>query len=117
MQEVPQDAAVLIVTATEKDYFPQGSTRWRATCDAEGAFLSPEPRQADKLVGFLKDWGAVAARRASSIANPAVRGSDLGLEPVVSDYGDHPAVKSLKGGRCSLSRARSPGDPPPKASS
>ena len=117
VQEVPQDAAVLIVTATEKDYFPQElDTLARYMRRGGRVLVLLEPRQADKLVGFLKDWGAVAGN--DVLVDQQIRlfeGVTLGLEPVVSDYGDHPAVKSLKERTLfSLARSVSPADPPPK---
>jgi ABC-type uncharacterized transport system involved in gliding motility auxiliary subunit len=117
VKEVPEDAAVVVVTSTEKEYFPQELETLRRYMRRGGRVMFLlEPRQGEKLTTFLADWGVKAGN--DVIVDQQMRlfqGVTLGLEPVISEYGDHPSVKPLKE-RTLLSLARSvrPADPPVK---
>jgi ABC-type uncharacterized transport system involved in gliding motility auxiliary subunit len=117
VQEIPADAAVVVVAATEKDYFPQElDTLARYMRRGGRVLFLLEPRQGEKLAGFVKDWGGAVGN--DVIVDQQIRlfeGVTLGLEPVVADYGDHPSVKSLKERTLfSLVRSVTPVDPAPK---
>jgi ABC-type uncharacterized transport system involved in gliding motility auxiliary subunit len=117
VQEIAADAAVVIVTATEKDYFPQElETLGRYMRRGGRVMFLLEPQRGEKLVTLLTDWGVKAGN--DVVVDQQMRlfqGVTLGLEPVISSYGDHPSVKPLKE-RSLLSIARSvrPSDNPPK---
>jgi ABC-type uncharacterized transport system involved in gliding motility auxiliary subunit len=98
IREVPEDAAAIVVTATEKEYFPQELDTLAKYMRRGGrVMVLLEPRQGEKLVTFLADWGVTAGN--DVVVDQQMRlfqGVTLGLEPVVSRYGDHPSVKPLK---------------------
>jgi gliding motility-associatede transport system auxiliary component len=98
VQDVAQDAAALVVTATEKDYFPQEIEILDRYIHRGGRVMFLlEPREGPKLVDLVSKWGVNVGN--DVIVDQQMRlfeGVTLGLDPVVSDYGDHPSVKTLK---------------------
>ncbi len=117
VQEVPEDAAVVVVASAERDYFPHEIDTLDRYLRRGGRLLVlVEPRQGAPLVEWLARWGVDVGNNV--IVDQQIRlfqGVTLGLEPVVSTYGDHPSVKPMKE-RTLFSVARSVrrADQPPK---
>jgi ABC-type uncharacterized transport system involved in gliding motility auxiliary subunit len=105
---VPKDAAAVVVTSATKPYFPHELDILKKYLVAGGrALILLEPRHDQDLVDLVKPWGIDVGN--DVIVDQQVRlfqGPSLGLEPVVSTYGKHPAVASMKD-RTVFSLARS----------
>jgi len=117
LEKVPDDAAAVVVTATEKDYFPREIDTLRSYVRGGGHVLVLlEPRQGEALVKLLGEFGIRAGN--DVIVDQQIRlfeGVSLGLDPVVSDYSDHPSVAPLKERTLfSLARSVSPAEPAPQ---
>lgn len=117
LEKVPEDAATVVVTATDKDYFPREIETLRTYIKGGGHVLFLlEPRKGDALVKLVSDFGVRVGN--DVIVDQQVRlfqGVSLGLDPVVSAYSDHPSVAPLKERTLfSLARSVSPADPAPQ---
>jgi len=117
LDKIPDDAAEVIVTATQKDYFPREIETLRSFIKSGGHVLFLlEPREGDALAKLVSDFGVHVGN--DVIVDQQIRlfqGVSLGLDPVVSTYSDHPSVAPLKERTLfSLARSVSPVDPAPK---
>ncbi len=112
---VPEDADVVIAAAADRAYFPAEVTALRGYLQSGGHLLFLlEPLRNPELAELLSEAGIVAGD--DVILDQQVRlfeGVSLGLSPVVSSYGQHPAVEPIKD-RTVFSTARSmaPAGPP-----
>jgi ABC-type uncharacterized transport system involved in gliding motility auxiliary subunit len=106
--EVPDDAAVLVVPSSPKPWFP-------AEIEALSRFLRRgghalfllEPDRNPEFDAFFEAWGVRPGH--DVILEQQMRlfqGVTLGLEPVVSNFTEHPSVAPLKGQRTMFSLAR-----------
>jgi ABC-type uncharacterized transport system involved in gliding motility auxiliary subunit len=116
-QGVPPDAAAVLILAPEREMFPNEIDVLDKYLRGGGRVLVLlEPQKNAELVGFLTKWGIVVD--AHVILDQQMRlfqGVTLGLDPVVSSYGSHPAVKSLTERTLfSLARPVRPASEPPK---
>ncbi len=114
--DVPADAAVVVAVATDKPYLPHEVTSLERYLKRGGRLLVLlEPRLGSDLVELLSRWGVTVGN--DVVLDQQMRlfeGVTLGLEPVVSTYGPHPAVASLKDRTLfSLARTVRPADPRP----
>lgn len=115
-ERVPDDAGVVIATAAPKAYFETEVAALRSYLAGGGSLLLLlEPGESPELVDFAETLGVDAGN--DVILDQQVRlfqGVTLGMEPVISTYGDHPAVEPLES-RTVLSVARSvlPASPQP----
>lgn len=112
---VPENASVLVLPAATKAYFPHELDALERYLTSGGrVMVLLEPRQSPDLVEFLAKWGVKVGD--DVIIDQQVKlfqGLTLGLEPVVSRYSKHPAVKAMKErSLLSLARSVSP-DPDP----
>jgi ABC-type uncharacterized transport system involved in gliding motility auxiliary subunit len=117
VDKIPQDAAAIVVTATDKDYFPREIDTLRSYVRSGGHVLFLlEVRQGEALVKLLADFGVRVGN--DVIVDQQIRlfeGVSLGLDPVVSTYGNHPSVAPLKERTLfSLARSVTPVDPAPQ---
>ncbi|RMD83089.1 MAG: hypothetical protein D6815_07465 [Candidatus Dadabacteria bacterium] len=108
VEEIPEDAAVVVAAAGPKDYFPREIDILDKYLRRGGRVLFLlEPRRAPRLVELVEKWGIEVGDDA--IVDQQLRlfqGVTLGLDPIISSYGDHPAVKSMRQ-RTIMSLARS----------
>jgi len=117
VESAPEDAAVIIVGAPEKAYFPHELDLLKRYLVKGGRVLFLlEPQKNAEIASFLADWGVRVG--ADVIVDQQIRlfqGVTLGLDPVVSSYGDHPAVAPIKERTLfSLARSVTPITPPVK---
>lgn len=115
--EVPADAALLVVVAPSRGIFPEELDSIDRYLRRGGSLLLlVEPRRNAELAGFLSKWGVTVDDNV--ILDQQVRlfqGVTLGMDAVVSNYGNHPAVKPIKERTLfSLSRTVRPAEPAPK---
>lgn len=105
---IPDDAAVVISVSAPKEYFPHElEVLSRYMRNGGRVMYLLEPRRNVELAKFLAGWGVLVGD--DVIIDRQVRlfeGMSLGLDPVVSDYSDHPAVAALND-RTLFSLARS----------
>ena len=96
-QGVPDDAAAVLVIAPAREMFPQELDVLDRYLRKGGRVLFLlEPQKNGEIVPFLAKWGVVVENHV--ILDQQMRlfqGVTLGLDPVVSTYGQHPAVKSM----------------------
>ncbi len=108
LEEVPEDAAVVVAAAGDKEYFPREIEVLEKYLKRGGRLLAlVEPRRAPRLAAMLRNWSVEIGD--DVIVDQQLRlfqGVSLGLEPIISSYSDHPAVKSMKQ-RTIMSLARS----------
>jgi ABC-type uncharacterized transport system involved in gliding motility auxiliary subunit len=106
--DVPKDAAAVIVAAPQREVFPKELESLDRYMRRGGRVLFLlEPQKNAELVPFLAKWGVVVDDTA--ILDQQVRlfqGVTLGLDAVVSTYGNHPSVRPIKE-RTMFSLARS----------
>lgn len=106
--DIPADAAAVVVAAPEREVFPKELESLDRYMRRGGRVLFLlEPQKNAELVPFLATWGVVVDDNV--ILDQQVRlfqGVTLGLDPVVSTYGSHPAVRPIKE-RTMFSLARS----------
>lgn len=106
--DVPPDAAAVIVAAPEREVLPKELESLDRYMRRGGRVLYLlEPQKNTELVQFLAKWGVVADDNV--ILDQQVRlfqGVTLGLDPVVSTYSGHPSVHPIKE-RTMFSLARS----------
>lgn len=106
--EIPDDAATLVLSSSDRAWFP-------AEIDAVDRYLRRggrvllllEPERNPELRGFLEKWGIRAGD--DVILEEQMRlfeGVSLGLEPVVSHYTEHASVQPMQGQRAMFSVAR-----------
>lgn len=117
IDEVPSDAAAVVLAAPEREVFAAELDSLDRYMRRGGRVLFLlEPRKNAELVTFLAKWGVVVDDNA--ILDQQVRlfqGVTLGLDPVVSSYGGHPAVRPIKERTMfSLARSVRPATAPPK---
>lgn len=108
LASVPEDASVVVAASAAKELFPHElEVLARYMRNGGRVLFLLEPRANSEVADFLADWGVTVGD--DVILDRQVRlfeGMTLGLEPVVSDYSDHPAVAGL-GERTVFSLARS----------
>ena len=117
VEAIPSDAAVVIASSSEREWFPAEIETLAVYVRTGGRVLFLlEPQRDANLVELLKDWGATIGD--DVIVDQQIRlfqGVTLGLEPVVSRYGDHPSVAPLKDRTLfSLARSVRPAENPRK---
>jgi len=117
VQAVPDDAAVVVLMSGKKDYFEHELDILGDYARKGGRLLVLlEPRQSSDLVKFVSQWGVDVGDNV--IVDQQIRlfaGPTLGLDPVVSHYGDHPAVaKFHQRTLFSLARSAAPAATLPK---
>ncbi|MFP6625712.1 MAG: Gldg family protein [Deltaproteobacteria bacterium] len=97
VDSVPSDAAVVVASAGPRPWFPHEIDALDRYLRGGGRLLVLlEPRGGERLVEFLSTWGVRVGD--DVIVDQQVRlfqGPTLGLEPVVSQYGKHPAVEPM----------------------
>jgi ABC-type uncharacterized transport system involved in gliding motility auxiliary subunit len=107
-EDVPQDAAAVIVAAPQREVFPKELESLDRYMRRGGRVLFLlEPQKNSELVPFLAKWGVVVDDNV--ILDQQVRlfqGVTLGLDAVVSTYSSHPSVRPIKE-RTMFSLARS----------
>ena len=108
VESVPEDASTVVASSGERRWFPHEIAALERYLVAGGSVLFLlEPRKDGEVAEMLARWGVEVGD--DVIVDQQVRlfqGLTLGLDPVVSDYGRHPAVAPLKE-RTSFSLARS----------
>jgi len=96
--DVPEDAAVVIAPATNRPYFPHElEALGRYMVGGGRVMFLLDPKQGEEVVRFLSAWGVEVGD--DVIVDQQVRlfqGATLGLDPVVSDYGQHPSTAPMK---------------------
>jgi ABC-type uncharacterized transport system involved in gliding motility auxiliary subunit len=115
--EIPSDASVVIAASARKEYFPHElEVLSRYMRDGGRVMFLLEPRKNAEIVDFLSKWGVDVGD--DVVIDRQVRlfeGMTLGLDPVVADYGDHPAVAQLNERTVfSLARSVLPSQEPPE---
>jgi ABC-type uncharacterized transport system involved in gliding motility auxiliary subunit len=94
---VPSDASVVIAASADKAYFPHElEVLSRYMRNGGRVMFMLEPRKNTEVVTFLADWGVNVGN--DVVIDRQVRlfeGMTLGLDLVVSDYSDHPAVAAF----------------------
>ena len=114
---IPEDADVVVTAAGRKEYFPREIALLEQYMRKGGHVLMLlEPRRGAKLAELASRFGVKAGN--DVIVDQQLRlfqGVTLGLDPIISSYGDHPAVKSMKQRTImSLARSVQPATSPPK---
>lgn len=109
-EELPADAAVVVLSTGDRSHFPAELDRVRAYLAKGGsALILLEPQRDPELVAFARELGASVGD--DLILDQQVRlfqGVTIGTDAIVASYGDHPAVKPLTD-RSIFSVARSVG--------
>ena len=107
-ETVPADAAALVVTASDRAYFPAEIDKLGAYIASGGsALFLLEPAQNLAVVEYLTSVGIEAGH--DVVLDQQMRlfeGVTLGMDPVISSFTDHASVKPMKE-RAMLSVARS----------
>jgi ABC-type uncharacterized transport system involved in gliding motility auxiliary subunit len=114
--DVPENAAVVIVAAPQRELFPNEIDALdRHMRRGGGVLFLLEPKRNAELAEFLSKWGIRVDD--TVILDQQVRlfqGVTLGLDAVVSNYGSHPSVRPMKERTLfSLARSVRPSDSPP----
>jgi ABC-type uncharacterized transport system involved in gliding motility auxiliary subunit len=95
---VPEDASVLVVASSQKPYLAEELESIREWIARGGSTLVLlEPTMNPELVELVEPFGIEVGD--DVILDQQVRlfeGPTVGLEPVVSEYGQHPAVAAMK---------------------
>jgi ABC-type uncharacterized transport system involved in gliding motility auxiliary subunit len=95
--EVPDDADVLVVTATERPFLEQEVAVLERFIDRGGrALFLLDPREGDELVPVLETRGITVGN--DVIVDQVMQlfaGPSLGVQPIVSDYGFHPITEDF----------------------
>ena len=109
---IPDDAAVVVLATGDRAYFPAEIAKVKDYAKKGGSVLVLlEPRRGDELANFARELGAKVGN--DVILDQQVRlfeGVTLGMDAVVSQYGQHPAVKAMTD-RTLFSVTRSVGAP------
>jgi ABC-type uncharacterized transport system involved in gliding motility auxiliary subunit len=113
---IPEDAAVVVVASGEKPLFPREIEHLDAHLRAGGRVLFMlEPQRGAELADLLARFGVSVGD--DVIVDRQIRlfeGASLGLDPVVSQYSDHPAVSPMSERTVfSLARSVAPAPQPP----
>lgn len=107
---VPEDAAVLVVATGDRSYFPAEIEKIKEYARKGGSVLVLlEPRRGEELAELARALGAKVGN--DVILDQQVRlfeGVTLGMNAIVTQYGEHPAVKAMTD-RTLFSVARSVG--------
>jgi ABC-type uncharacterized transport system involved in gliding motility auxiliary subunit len=95
--EVPDDADVLIITATERPFLEQEIAALDRYLDRGGrAFFMIDPRAGGELIPLLEARGiAVGTNVVVDQVMQLFAGPSLGVQPIVSDYGFHPITEEF----------------------
>ncbi len=97
VEHVPEDASLVILPDAERDYFPHELDALNRYLKGGGNVLAMlEPGRDGDFEELLSSWGASPG--SDIVIDQQVRlfaGPTLGMEPIVSKYGNHPAVKEL----------------------
>lgn len=112
-QDVPDDANVLIVPSPARELFPNEIEMIdRYLTHGGSALFLLEPRRSAEIAALLAEWGIAVGN--DVIVDQQMRlfqGVTLGLEPVVSSYGEHPVVEPISERTVfSLARSVSPAE-------
>jgi ABC-type uncharacterized transport system involved in gliding motility auxiliary subunit len=106
--EIPENAAALVISSSDRAWFPSEIDAVDRYLRRGGRLLLLlEPERNPELSGLLEKWGMRAGE--DVILEERMRlfeGVSLGLEPVVSHFTEHEAVKPMQGQRAMFSVAR-----------
>jgi len=94
---IPDDAAVVVLATGDRDYFPAEITKVKDyTKKGGGVLVLLEPRRGAALADLAREFGAKVGD--DVILDQQVRlfeGVTLGMDAIVTQYGDHPSVKAM----------------------
>jgi len=95
--DVPDDADVLVVTATERPFLDQEIAALDRYLDRGGrALFLVDPRAGDELLPLLEARGiAVGTDVIVDQVMQLFAGPSLGVQPIVGDYGFHPITEEF----------------------
>lgn len=94
-EQVPEDAAVVVVAGPKMKYFEQEQARLQNFMEAGGRLLLLLDPESEGWSGWVKEWGVEIGD--AVIIDPLAKllGADYTI-PLVSQYGEHEIVKGFK---------------------